>query len=433
MATPGQEREEDISITPFDDSVIEIHTETLIDETGDTFIYPKDLYPDEIAVSGADMSPYVFTDMGRIKTQEPYQTATTTPYTALSAASQKILSSVLPDVSTPVTDVVFTDEDMESSASHSTDDEVGTVQEGSADGALPTPATGEQSDVRTDETEIGGTELPTFIPHTKPQETVQARTEDFEGSASGEDEASGQDVYPPETSSLSIMVPPIYPAYTQQSPAAGIEITNVPAVSSGDDAVTETDLGAEQLSGEGETYVEQGGPNELFRNVTITVSPAVAAVTFGQQTSTDIKDTTPEMRRLKPFTYPSLEDKRDPAVTSETASATYGSHTEFDREHTEQFTTSSVQTANQPTLSTISPFYTFDQNSYSVPQWALIPDPAATPLPEEKFVDYDKEITPLLVESRPQIPEQTVATVQPDNSSHSVYSVEASTVNIRGT
>ncbi|XP_030579775.1 versican core protein [Archocentrus centrarchus] len=417
VATPGQESEEGISVTPFDDSVIEIHTEMMTEETRDTFIYSKD--SDDVTVSGADVSPYVFTDAGRIKTQEPRQTATTTtnPYTVVSAASQKILSSVLPDVSTPVTDVVFTDEDMESSASHSADDEVGTMQEASADGALPTPATGHQPDVRTDETEIGGTELTTFSPHTKPQETTQAQTEDYEGSVSGEDEASGQDVYPPETPSLSTMLPPI-------SPAAGTEITDVPVVSSGDDAITDTD------SGEGETSGVQGGLGGLFRGVTVTVSPAVAAVTFGQQTSTDIKDTTPEMRTLKPFTHPSLGDKRHPAATAEPASASSDSHTEFDREHAEQSTTSSVQNVTQTTLSTTPPFYTFDQNR-SVPQWALIPDPAATALPEETFVGYDKEIARVLVESRPQTPEQTVSTVQPDTSSDSVYSVEASTVNVR--
>uniref|UniRef100_A0A668UM97 PG-M n=1 Tax=Oreochromis aureus TaxID=47969 RepID=A0A668UM97_OREAU len=390
--------------------------ETFPEETTDKIIYPQAAYPDDVTVSGldADTVPYVFTDAMGINTQKPHETAVTTTYTP--PVSTAISSPVLLGVSKDVAHVALTDEDMEGSTSNSTDDEVGSMQEGSADGAIPTLATGDQLDARTDETEIGGTEVATFIPDTKSQETTeQAQTGDFEGSSSGEDEASGQDVYPLDTHSLSTMLSTMISndLYTQQpSPAVRTEITDVLGVSSGDVAVTDPDSGADQLSEE----------EELFREVAITVSPAMAAVTF-----TNIKSTTAEMSKPKPFSHPSFENKSHPAVTTEPPSASSDIHTQFYREHVDQSTTENI---DQTTFSTTSPFYTSEQKSYSVSQWALIPDLATTALPEEKFVDYDKEITPFFVESQPEIPEETVATVQPETSSDTTYSVMTSTINI---
>lgn len=426
-ATPGNvnetevEEEEDISMTPFS---VEIETgETFPEETTDKIIYLQAAYPDDVAVSGldADTVPYAFTDAMRINTQEPHETAVTTTYTP--PVSTAISTPVLLGVSKDVAHVALTDEDMEGSASNSTDDEVGSMQEGSAYGAIPTLATGHQLDVRTDETEIGGTEVATFIPDTKSQETTeQAQTGDFEGSSSGEVEASGQDVYPSDTPSLSTMLSTMISndLYTQQpSPAVRTEITDELGVSSGDVAVTDPDSGADQLSD------EEGASGELFREVAITVSPAMAAVTF-----TNIKSTTAEMSKPKPFSHPSFENKSHPAVATESLSASSDIHAQFYREHADL---STMENIDQTTLSTTSPFYTSEQKSYSVPQRALIPDPAATAVPEEKFVDYDKEITPFFVESQPQMPEQTVATVQPETSSDTPYSVMTSTINITGT
>ncbi|XP_004572863.3 versican core protein [Maylandia zebra] len=422
-ATPGNvnetevEEEEDISTTPF---TFETGTgEIFPQETTDKSIYLQAVYPDDVAVSGldADTVSYVFTDAMRVNTQEPHETAVSTTYTP---PVSTISTPVLLGVSKDVAHVALTDEDMEGSASNSTDDEVGSMQEGSTDGAIPTLATGHQLDARTDETEIGGTEVVTFIPDTKSQETTeQAQTGDFEGSSSGEDEASGQDVYPSDTPSLSTMLSTMISndLYTQQpSPAVPTEIADVLGVSSGDVAVTDPDSGADQLSD------EEGASGELFREVAITVSPAMAAVTF-----TNVKSTTAEMSKLKPFTHPSFENKSHPAVATESPSASSDIHAQFYREHADL---STMENIDQTTLSTTSPFYTSEQKSYSVPQRALIPDPAATAVAEEKFVDNDKDITPFFVESQPQMPEQTVATVQPETSSDTTYSVMTSTINI---
>ncbi len=434
-----EEETEDQSVTPFDYSTIEIHTETPTEGTSDIFTYAPDTYPDVVTGSGlnTDMVPDVLTDtdLEGVKTQEPgdqtaTRTTTMTPYMLPVSSPASIIhpsSGPVPhSVSQPVTD---------GSASRGTDGEVDAMQEGSAEEALPTPAA--DSGVMTDETEIGGTEFPTFIPDTQSQGTItQTQTEDLEGSASGEDEASGQDIYPPETPRFTSTLPPIHSTlHTQQpQPAAGAEVTEMPVVSPAVDTVSETGSGAEQLSGEGEVSEDHGG---LPREVTATVLPDVAAVTFGDQTTltTDIKSITSEPSTPKYSTHtspPATDDMKHPAVTTKPAPATPDDHTshptEFYRDQTEQSTTSSTQYVSQPLLSSTSPLYTFDHNTHSVPQWALSPDPAATVLPED--YDDDKEIIPHLLESRPG---ETQATEKPESGTDSSYSVEASTVNVGGT
>ncbi|XP_073333665.1 neurocan core protein-like [Pagrus major] len=482
-----EEETEEKAVTPFDYSAIEIHAEetpteetpteetpteeTPTEETSDAVTHLMDTYPDVVTESevDADKVPDVFADFDGIKTQEPGdQTATsTTTMTPLPVSSTTPSGPALPGVSQPGTDGVYSCEDMEGSSNCVSDDEAG-VMEGSADDALPTPAASSQSGVITDETEIGGTEPPTSIPETR-ETTTQTQTEDLEGSASGEDEASGQDAYPPETPRLTSTLPPIHSTlHTQQpQPAAGTKVAEVPVVLPAVDTVTEAGSGAEQLSGEGEVSGEQGGLVDLPREVTITVLPDVAAVAFGDQTTltTDTKDITSEPTTPKYSTHPSLavtDDKKHPTVTTKPAPATTEDHTppttELYRVQTEQPTTTSTQFVSQtkqptttstqfvsqtkqptttstqfvsqPTLSTTSPLYTFDHSPHSVPQWALIPDPASTPLPEDDFVDYDKEDA-LLLESRPQLPEKTTATQQPESGTESVYTVEASTVDVR--
>ncbi|XP_076614427.1 versican core protein [Chaetodon auriga] len=440
----GEEEEE--SVTPFDYSAIHIHTEeTPAEDTGDAVSRPTDSYPDVFAAS--EMVPDAFTDSDGLKTQEPgdhtaTRTTTMTPYRlpVSSAAPGTASGPALPAVSQPVTDGVSTYEDMEGSASRGTDDEAGATQEeGSADDALPTPAAGSQSAVMTDETEIGGTELPTLIPETQSQKTTtQAQTEDLEGSASGEDEGSGQDVDPPETPRLTSTLPPIYSTrHTQQPrPAAGTEVTEEPVVSP--DVDPDAGSGAEQLSGEGEVSGEQGGLVDLHPEVTVTVLPDVAAATFGDQTSltTDAKDITTEPSSPQHSTHSSLSathDKKHPSVTTKPEPTIPEDHTQHPSERhglqTEQSAATSTQSVSQTMLSSTSPLYTFDHSPHSVPQWALIPDPAATPLSEDDSVIYDKEIVPPLLESRPQIPEGT--TERPESGTDSAYSVEASTVNVR--
>ncbi|XP_042364673.1 versican core protein-like isoform X2 [Plectropomus leopardus] len=371
--------------TPAEDTLTE---DTPAEDTGDPH---PDVYPDV-----PDSVPDVFTDSEDVKTEEPGdQTAAGT--TTVSPVRSTSGGHVPPAVSQPVTDPVSPYEDMEGSASRGADDDAGAVQEGSADGALPTPAAGGQSAVRTDETELGGTEPPTLTPDTQsPKTTTQTEREDAEGSASGEDEASGQE--PPET-----------PGVTEA--AAGAAVTEVPLVFPGVDTVPETGSGAEQLSGEAEASGEPGGPVDPPKEVTVTVLPDVAAVTFEDQT-TDAKDVTSEPKY-------STHDQRHPTESPE-------DHPRPAEVHTDQTEPSTTQRVGQPTLSTSSPLYTFDRNTDSVPQWALSPDPAATPLPDE-FGDYE-EVAPPLLESQPQKPEKMASTEQPDSST---YSVEASTVDVR--
>lgn len=91
-------------------------------------------------------------------------------------------------------------DEMEGSSGHTTDDNGGVIQEGSADKTPPTPAPDSQSGVVTDETEIGGSDLSTHTPShtgdTHSQDTFtpspsQTEAGDFEGSSSAEWESSG--------------------------------------------------------------------------------------------------------------------------------------------------------------------------------------------------------------------------------------------------
>ncbi|XP_071322114.1 versican core protein [Trachinotus anak] len=440
-----EKEEEGERVTPFDYGLLEIHTEeTPTEETSDAVTHPADTSTDVVTDSGTggDTTSYVFTDFDRVTTQEPDDqttttTTTTTPDTdpVSSPAPTTPSGPVLPGVSQPVTAVVSIYEDMEGSANSGTD---GPMQEGSADDALPTPAADSQMGVRTDEAEIGGPELTTFIPDTRsPETTTQTQTEDSEGSASGEDEASGQD--PVETPRVTSTPPPIYSTlHTQQPPpAAGTTVTGVPVVSPAVDTVTETGSGAEQLSGEGEASGERADRVDLPGEVAVTVLPDAAAVEGQTTLPSHMKDITSDPTTSEPATRPSpaaTDEKKHPSVSSKPAHTTSDDHTthptEPYRDQTEQSTTSSPEYTSQSVQSTTSPLYTFDQNTHSVPQWALIPDPAATPLPEEGFEDY-REIVTALVEAAPQIPEETVATEQPETGTDSAYSVDASTVDVR--
>ncbi|XP_019937129.2 versican core protein [Paralichthys olivaceus] len=403
------------SVTPFDYNVLEIQTEeTKAEETSDAVTHPAPMYPDVDTDWDTDVYKvhYDFTDFERVRTQEPDDQTTTTPnmHHVSSLASTTPSGPVLPGVSQPVTDAVSACEQTQGSPNCDTD---AAAQEGSAHDALPTPAADSQLGMMTDEAEIGGTEFPTFIPDPQSRETTtQSQTEDFEASASGEDEASGQD--PPETPGLTSTHPPIYSTlHTQHTqPSAGTEVFY------GVETGTETGSGAGQLS--------RGW--------------AVSEVAVLKQTTlpTHMKVTTSESSTSKPSTHRSLaatDDKNHPAVAAEPAPTTSDGEdthpTDTNRDQAKQSTTSSSKYVSQPMLSTSSPLYTFEQSTHSVPQWALFPDPAATPLPEDDLMDYDRMIVPSLVESLPQIPEETMATEQPESGTDSTYSVEASSVNVR--
>ncbi|XP_034055817.1 mucin-2-like isoform X2 [Gymnodraco acuticeps] len=238
-----------------------------------------------------------------VKTQEPGdQTATRSTSTfkqklPVSSPATSTPSSPF-SVPQPPTKGVSTFDDTEGSASRGTDDE---SQEGSADDVS---SLGSQYRGVTDETEIGGTEPPTTsIPDAQSQKTTTTKTdiEDSEGSASGEDETSGQD--PPEMYS------------TQKPQPVDVEVPLVlPAV----DVVTDAGSGAEQMSGEGGVSGKKGGPFDPLSEVTVTVLPHVAAVTFADQT-TNRKDTTSEVTTPKQST---TNDNKHPDLTSKSSSTT---------------------------------------------------------------------------------------------------------------
>lgn len=446
-ATPVQvqevtvEMEEEDSVTHFEPSVIEIYTaETVTEEAIDTISPLIDTYPDVV-------DPDVFTDFDSIQTQEPGDhtaatgaTTTMTPYTPhVSLISPTTPSGpVLPGVSQPSTDVVSIYDNMEGSASHSTEDP---SQEGSAGYVLPTEAADSLSSVRTDEAEIGGTELPTFIPRTQSQETTTQIQMD-EGSASGGEEVSGQDFYSAETPRLTSTLLPTYSTlHTQQpQPAAGTDVTEVPLGLPAVDTATETASGAQHPSRGREVSGEQHLV-DLSGEVAVTVLPAEAAVGLQTTLTTHIQDIISESSTVKPSTHPSLaatDDKKLPTVTTTkptpTTSEVQTPHpTKPYRDHSEKSSTSSSDYVSQPILSTTSPLYTFDQSTYSVPKWALTPDLAAVTLPDDEFVDYDNDTGPSVVEARPHVPEEAVTTEQPETSTDSSYAMAASTVNVRGT
>ncbi|KAK5851542.1 hypothetical protein PBY51_023089 [Eleginops maclovinus] len=389
-ATPVQVNEvehenetEKENVSRFDYDIIETPTEDTI--VKDPF--PTDASPDATAVSD-------------VHTEEPGDQTdtrtTSTTHQKLHISSPATTTPSAPSsVPQPPTKGVSTFDDMEGSASRSTDDESCASQEGSADDAPPTA--GSQFEVVTEETELGGTEPPTSTPDAPSKETTtKTNTEDSEGSASGEDEASGQDP------------PGIYSTQRPQPGAKAEEPMVLPAV----DVVSDAGSGAGQLSGDGEVAGEvageKGGPVDPPTEVTVTVLPDVAAVTFADQT-TNRKDVTSEVTTPK---YSTTHDQKHPDLTSESAPTTPEDHTT----KTKQTTSSSTQ-----------PLYTFDHHTQSVPQWALTPDPAATPLPDDDFVDYDKALAPVLLEALPPKPVETRTTEPPENA----HPAEVSTVETR--
>uniref|UniRef100_H3D7T0 Versican core protein n=1 Tax=Tetraodon nigroviridis TaxID=99883 RepID=H3D7T0_TETNG len=196
--------------------------------------------------------------------------------------------------------------------------------EGSADDAPPTPAVDTQSSIRTDETETDGTELSTVIPDTLPRDPTTRPQTDNEGSASGEDEASGQDMDPSETPRLTSTLPPLYSSLRSQQPplVAGAEVTGVPVVLPHVDTVTEAGSGAEQLPRQEEGSGENIGLTDLPPEVSVTPLPDVEAVT--SETSARAYPTQPS--------FVSPDDKKQPfmgrALTTAPPSQPYSLQTD---------------------------------------------------------------------------------------------------------
>lgn len=554
-----QDEHEEQPVTFFDYSAIEIHTkETPTEETSDTGAPTTETYSD--AYSEIDI-PNVLNELEEVKTQEPGDqsvagTAATTPYTLLvtSTAATTPSHKDLPSSSqfSPATSKVEAQEDIEGSGGHGTDDETEATVEGSGEEPTQTtlPPKG-QSSVITDETEIGGTEPTTLLPNTTPPEaTTKSQIEDLEGSASGEDEASGDDTYPTESPVFGSTLPPVYSTpHSQQPKRPEAEVTAVaPVLSPDGDAVTESGSGADQvygqeeasgqeesgddltqevisaalpdstaiaveeqstlaadilgipsesstavystsplftatekphtslssehtpttpedhtspsskvytspaehssvtskphvdqLSGQGEVSGQQESAVDLTQEVSVTVPPEVAAVTEGGQTTlkANTAGTSLESSTAAHSTRPSFAatDEKHTSFTTERAPATpddpispssevYTAQSDFD--------TASKPYDRHTTFSTTLPLHTFNHSTHMVPEWVAKPNEATTLLPDD-YVDYDKAVDPPLLESVPQIKEETAATEEPGRDTDSNYSVEGSTVNIRGT
>lgn len=304
--------------------------------------------------------------------------------------------------------------------------------------ALTTTTAGSQSSASVDETKIRGTEPPSFVPSTTPPKTTtRSRVDDLEGSASGDEESSGQDVYPPESPEFTSRLPPVHSSTKWPHPAT--EVAAAPVELTEDDAVTGRGSGADQLSGQGEFSGQQESVVDLPQEVIVTVLPDVAAVNLEDQTTltTDAKGIALESSTAVYSTRPSLAatDEIHTSLTTERAPTTpdhTSPTTEVYVSEPEQSASTSKPHVSQTPFSTTSPLYAFDHSAHSAPQWVLIPDPAATPLPDNN-VDYDKEIAPPLLGSIPQTTDEIPATEDQESDSESLFSVEASTVNIRGT
>uniref|UniRef100_A0A1A8NTR7 Versican core protein n=2 Tax=Nothobranchius rachovii TaxID=451742 RepID=A0A1A8NTR7_9TELE len=345
-------------------------------------------------IPSEETSEDVLTDSNGLKT------ITTHPPVVSSVKSTTSSDSILVGVPPFFPGDFFPYEDMnsEGSAGHLTDDEAGASQEGSADGALQTLTSDSVLSPRTDETEVGGTESTTFIPDSASHETTtQGQVGDFEGSASGEDEASGQDIYPPVKTRFTSTPPPIYSTTHPQQPPSAQEtrVTEEAVEGQSADRMTETGSGVEQPSREEEASVLA----EPSADGSISVASAAG-------TTSGTHDTASETSTHRPFTHLSIAASNQRTRMSTTSS-----------DHlTEASSTSSTQRASLTTLSTMSPFYTFDHNNHSVPKWALTPDPAATPLPDENVMDYDEISRPYLPESPPKTPLEAGVREEPETS-----------------
>lgn len=418
-ATPAHFGEVDI-VTPFDYTAVEIPTDgTPTQEPRDVVTHLPDPFPDVDTVPGTDATliPEVFTKEDGLKAPEPDDetpmgTTTVIPHTP-SVSSPAITvapGSNFQGTPDPGRDVASTCGEKEGSSSCGGEEETGVTPEGSAADAPPTQAADTQSSVRTDETEIGGTELPTFVPETRPQETTSRLQTDNEGSASGEDEASGQDMEPAETPRFTSPLPPLYPTlYSQQPPlAAGAEVTEVPVVLPHADTVTEAGSGVEQLSGQEEVSGEKGGPADLPREVRVTPSPDVVAVTS--------ESSTREYPTQSSFVSPGDKQHalKEHAPTTAPPSQPYSLQTDH------------WTTTLKPHSSRMTPPYS-GHGGDAVPQEVLISESTATP-PSEGHVD--KEILPQILESQTETPQETAATERPESNTD--ISLEANTVNIKG-
>ncbi|XP_072310296.1 versican core protein [Eucyclogobius newberryi] len=385
----GQKRNRDDveTASPFDYGSIEVRTTPEYDYSRSTGAHPD---------REAKMQPEA--------SREDATTLTQT-YTAAPITSPGLFSSHV-----SFTKGLSTYEDMEGSGTKGAED---SSLEGSGSGVFPTAVV---PDVRTDEMEIDGVELTTTS-------SIRVQTEEFEGSTSGEDEASGQDDYPPETYRFTSTLSPIPSTFRPKMYGA---VTETPLVRHAAAMTTESGTSSKKLDRE----------VKLFGKNVIT-SPPSTARTQERSTHSSLEatrattlntvhyDQTMTMESEKKTPVPSLASKYQTVPTkSDTTTLDSERAHKTIIEHLMALLTSTTRVS-----ASTSPLYTFDQSTKSVPEWALVPDPDATPLPDV-LNDYDREIVPHL-ESQPEKAAETAATEQPEAVTYPAFSVEASTVNIR--
>lgn len=401
----GVDEQGGLSVTPLMYAAVEIYTDGIPrEEPSDTVTQLPDTHPEAVTVPKihADLVPDVFT-VENDGDETSLRSTTISPHTSVSSpALTTAPGSSFRGTPEPGADGVAPCGDTKDSPNCGGGEEPEVLPEGLADDAPPTPAVDTQSSIRTDETETDGTELSTFVPDAPPRDPTTRPQTDNEGSASGEDEASGQDADLSETPRLFSTLPPLYSSLHSQQPplVAGAEVTGVPVVLPHVDTVTEAGSGAEQPSGQEEGSGEKGGLTDFPREVSITLSPGVEAVTL--ETSTRVYPTQPS--------FVSPDDKKHPFVGHAPTTAPPGLHAD-------ESTTNLKPHASQATPSYLA------RSTDSVSQGALISDPTAAG-------HVHKEILLPLLESQTPIPREVDATKQPEHNAD--VSLEASTVNIKG-
>ncbi|XP_015257978.1 PREDICTED: versican core protein-like [Cyprinodon variegatus] len=397
---------------------------------------------------------------------------TTHPSKYSSATSTTLPIPILLDVSQP-----GLHEDLE-------DKRKATPEKTSGDETFPTPAS-ILAGVITDEAEIGGTELPTLTPDIKsPKTTTQASLGDFEGSASGEEEASGQDVDHADKPTLVNIPPSIHPILHTRQPLPPKDLKLNDREGKTTDGTAETGSGEEQVSGDGEAsgqdvdlpdkpnthpsvhpflHTQQplppAGLEEKGRDEKTTdgaaetgsgeeqasgdgeasgdlppvgstaVLPAVA--TLNTEVTTEKHGASSQTSPSAHYSVTLPEERKHAAFTTKPPLVT------SEHPSSSLSTTSSTHSAKAKTISTTAALTTpVDHTMPSSPKLAVIHHPSATVLPDEESVRNDSMMVPILLESRPEMPIRPVKigiTEQAEARSDLKASVEPSTVNVENT
>ncbi|PWA26473.1 hypothetical protein CCH79_00001284 [Gambusia affinis] len=408
---------DDLSVHPLDHSFLQSHT----DETSDEATPPTNTAQQGVTVPVHDdkLAPKAFQDPQTTASQGPEKTAATTASPSSSTVSS-ITFTTLPD---PIV------HNVSQTGPHlvhegTVDNNAEALKERSDDGNVPTPAS-ILPGVMTDEAEIGGREPPTFSPGIKSQKTsTPTQIGNFEGSASGQEESSGQDDYLPDIPSLAKTPPSIHPTLHTKQPLHTTVIKETDGVAETDDGAQETGSGAEQMSGEGEASGDQAGPADLPPGVIATVLPGVPPLIPGHQSTTETQDTNSKPSRVTHYSVTLPDLKKHSAVTNKPSPPT--------SDHTSgPSTTSSTLSMRDKPAPTTAAFTPADQTTLSTPQWAPIHDPSANALPNEESVDYDSKSSPDLLESHPETPLQSGITEKAEAWSELEPSVEPSPVKVQ--